>query len=366
MEPDDARALYGTHYAEVYDGLWQENPLWAPEAEHYLESFRQVLDPGDRWLDVGCGTGWFLSRFPGVRRAGVDLSPAMIERAKAANPDAEFFHEGDIRDDVDAWHGAFDLVSSTGQAWCYVDRLSDIEQVAGNMARWTSPQGRVLLQGPGIRDLTGLPVAEHFDQVAPPRDPVSLTAVTWSFRDDAGLHENMIWPSFDTWVRWFSTWFRHIEIITWPWDPPPPVLTMPRRLLVASGKRTDGDDSPVVISERPLFPDQQVDPVAAVGPTLAVGPIGASGTEVLAPPEGAATAAGGPGRSAGGVSDGPGHDRPSPAGSEDRQHQPGRKIPGQRLVDQPLSYLLGRIQPTRRSFWRSVAKRLRRLGRSSA
>jgi hypothetical protein len=59
------------------------------------------------------------------RRAGVDLSTAMLARARAANPDARFFREDDIRHDVPEWHDAWDLVSSTGQAWGYVDFIGE-------------------------------------------------------------------------------------------------------------------------------------------------------------------------------------------------------------------------------------------------
>lgn len=38
---------------------------------------------GDRVLEVGCGAGHVLARFAGCDRTGVDLSPAMLTRARA-------------------------------------------------------------------------------------------------------------------------------------------------------------------------------------------------------------------------------------------------------------------------------------------
>src|SRR5690606_1984893 len=128
------------------EDLWQHHELWEAETRNYLATLSEHIGPDTRWLDVGCGTGWFLSQFPGPERGGLDLSPSMLERARANNPDAAFFREGDIRDDVPEWHDRFTFVSSTGQAWGYVDSMRDVERAAHNMARWTAPDGVLFVQ----------------------------------------------------------------------------------------------------------------------------------------------------------------------------------------------------------------------------
>lgn len=48
------------------------------------------VQPGERFLDVGCGVGYavrWAAAVPGVDALGVDLSPAMIERARALSGD---------------------------------------------------------------------------------------------------------------------------------------------------------------------------------------------------------------------------------------------------------------------------------------
>lgn len=65
-------------YAPVYD--WLAKPLEAGR-ERALDSL--ALEPGDRVLIVGCGTGADLPYFPaGVEVAAVDVTPAMVRRTE--------------------------------------------------------------------------------------------------------------------------------------------------------------------------------------------------------------------------------------------------------------------------------------------
>lgn len=63
------------------------------------------LRPGMRFLDVGCGTGWAVRRVARLLAGrgefyGVDLSPAMIQEARAASASLEntHFHHADAED----------------------------------------------------------------------------------------------------------------------------------------------------------------------------------------------------------------------------------------------------------------------------
>lgn len=256
MEQEQTRALYGSHYAAVYDSLWEENPAWQPEARLHVEWLDRCIDPAVRWLDVGCGTGWILSQFPGIMRAGVDLSPAMLARARAANPDALEFHEADIRVDRPDWFGAWDLVSSTGHAWCYVSSIDEVAAVAENMARWAAPTGTVFVQPPDLVDLTGHQI--DYDFVGGPRQDsgLSITGVIWNYYDEGGVHENMVWPSLDVWVRWYSQWFKRVEVHTWPKEPD--FLPCPRKIIIARGKRGEGEveSAEVVVYPSPGEPSE--------------------------------------------------------------------------------------------------------------
>lgn len=93
MQGDHARALY---------------PCILDEAHRALEGI-----PAPSVLDVGCGTGMLseqlLGVFPSCRLAGIDLSPAMVERARARLAGRAEVREADA-ERLPFHDGAFDLV----------------------------------------------------------------------------------------------------------------------------------------------------------------------------------------------------------------------------------------------------------------
>lgn len=93
MQGDHARALY---------------PCILEEARRAMEGI-----PVPSVLDVGCGTGMLSERllgaFPSCRLAGVDLSPAMVERARARLAGRAEVREADA-ERLPFHDGVFDLV----------------------------------------------------------------------------------------------------------------------------------------------------------------------------------------------------------------------------------------------------------------
>jgi SAM-dependent methyltransferase len=118
------------------------------------------LTADDRLLDVGCGTGAAVrGAAPVVERAvGVDLSPAMIARARelaADLPNAEF-HEADS-EGLPFGDGEFTALLCTTSFHHYPDP----HLAAREMARVLGPGGRVLI-GDGCGDRLG---ARAFDLI---------------------------------------------------------------------------------------------------------------------------------------------------------------------------------------------------------
>ena len=138
MDPKAIARLYDADYAASYEDKFLTSDLARADMEHEVRVLRRWLTSGARWLDVACGTGYFLSQFPDVTREGLDLSPAMLTRARATNPGIAF-HEGSFLDRHDEWNDLWDLVSCMWYAYGMVDTMQEIEILIENLAAWTSP-----------------------------------------------------------------------------------------------------------------------------------------------------------------------------------------------------------------------------------
>jgi SAM-dependent methyltransferase len=76
-----------------------------------LQRFAQA-GPGQRLLEVGCGAGHVLARFPQVQRMGVDLSTVMLERARQRlGPSVPLVHGS--AEQLPFAAGSFDVVLCT-------------------------------------------------------------------------------------------------------------------------------------------------------------------------------------------------------------------------------------------------------------
>jgi SAM-dependent methyltransferase len=103
--------------------------------------------PGERVVDVGCGAGidsLIAARMAGPRGAvvGVDMTPAMLERARVGAALAGFgnvrFHEG-LAESLPVADGWADVVISNGVVNLFPDKLAGLRE----MARVLKPGGRL-------------------------------------------------------------------------------------------------------------------------------------------------------------------------------------------------------------------------------
>ena len=101
------------------------------------------IGPSDRILDLGCGTGIvarvLAERLGGAARiSGLDLSPAMIARARAIAPEVDW-HEGNAAQ-LPFGERAFDLVLSQQMLQFVPDRGAALSEIR----RVLAPGGRLL------------------------------------------------------------------------------------------------------------------------------------------------------------------------------------------------------------------------------
>lgn len=115
-DPNDTHAIY-ERQATDYDKRRSKALFEA----RWLARFTASLKPGDRVLDLGCGTGdpiarWFKAE--GFDVTGVDFSEAMLAIARTRWPDGDW-RNGDMRDfeldqtfdGIIAWNSFFHLTA---------------------------------------------------------------------------------------------------------------------------------------------------------------------------------------------------------------------------------------------------------------
>jgi SAM-dependent methyltransferase len=112
---------------------------------HWAVVERLDPQPGQRLLDLACGTGAVaeLAALTGAEVAGVDIAPALIEQAKARAAERGLdidYRVGDV-EALELEDASFDLVAST----CGVMFAPDHLAAARELARVTKPGGRIAL-----------------------------------------------------------------------------------------------------------------------------------------------------------------------------------------------------------------------------
>jgi ubiquinone/menaquinone biosynthesis C-methylase UbiE len=111
---------------------------------------------GERMLDVACGTGFsFIPLLEGGWQVtGCDISPAMIETARAKVGDRAELLVADMRELPEI--GEFDLIWSINSAMNYLLTTDELTATLAGMRRNLAPQGLVLF------DLMSLKTARAF------------------------------------------------------------------------------------------------------------------------------------------------------------------------------------------------------------
>jgi ubiquinone/menaquinone biosynthesis C-methylase UbiE len=144
------------------DRLQQEFNRWAEDGEgatmerHHLDITektmrRMALSPGERVLDLGCGSGWatrLLARMTGDRRqgfgqaVGVDISDEMIRQARAASKEFDnvMFVVGSAAQ-IPWEENFFDKVLSVESFYYYPDQ----ERALAELFRVMAPLGRLFI-----------------------------------------------------------------------------------------------------------------------------------------------------------------------------------------------------------------------------
>jgi SAM-dependent methyltransferase len=216
MNAREVIGVYDHEYAAAYDATFLLGKNFRECTAYEMSLVADLLQSARTWLDVACGTGYFLSHFPNVERCGLDLSQAMLEQARRSNPGVPLI-EGDYLNDVPEWHDRWDLVSCMWYAYCYAGTVADVETVVRNLAAWTAPHGTCFLPicDPNVICKTGIPYRPPADS---PEGRLEIPAVVWNWIDEPSgkRHSGLIAPHVDHLLALFESLFHDVEIHAYP------------------------------------------------------------------------------------------------------------------------------------------------------
>ena len=185
MLEEDINDLYDTYYVNNYDNKFIHNKEYKASPEFEINVLNKLLSKKSKWLDVACGTGYFLSQFPNHYRAGLDLSKSMIEKAGKNNPTINELRLGDFKKKQPQWNNQWDITSNMWGAYCYVNSMDEFNQFIQNISSWTKPGGICFLP---LIDFDQLfyrneKVAHHDPNIGIFGGPFYIDAITWSYLD---------------------------------------------------------------------------------------------------------------------------------------------------------------------------------------
>ncbi len=162
-----------------------------------------VPRPGDDWLDVGCGAGNLaeLAAAAGARVTGIDLSPRLIDVAKARAEAGDYEIEYRVGDAerLEVAVASFDKVSSSvGMIFA-----PDHDAAAQELARVTRPGGKLAFSAWTPEGTVGQ-MFKVFSAFQPPLPPGAGRPVEWG---DEGYVRAKLGDAFDLSVeRRISHW----------------------------------------------------------------------------------------------------------------------------------------------------------------
>ena len=145
-QDDKSTATRKERIHALSDELARDRDAWVGRNAFYYEEderfTRFLVPPGQRILDLGCGTGRLLASLQPSRGVGVDFSAAMVSEARRRHPQFEFV-VGDVENPaaLSRIDGPFDVVLLSDT----VGSLDDVQQTLVHLHRFCEPRTRLII-----------------------------------------------------------------------------------------------------------------------------------------------------------------------------------------------------------------------------
>lgn len=123
--------------------------------------YKFLVNPNQRILEIGCGTGDLLAHLKPAHGVGIDFSAEMIQRAKKNHPELEF-HQIDAHD-LSSIDGEFDVIIFSDT----VNDLWDVQRAIEQVKKFCAPHTRLILNFYNYVWQLPLTIAQSLNLAAP-------------------------------------------------------------------------------------------------------------------------------------------------------------------------------------------------------
>jgi len=173
---DEAGVAYQQTRKAHWDSVAKKRDHWRGMGRWYhrrlLEIYRFLVNPNQRILEIGCGTGALIGQLQPSHGTGIDFSEEMINRARANYPDLEF-QQLDAHD-LSALDGKFDVIIFSDT----VNDLWDVQRAFEQVHRLCSPHTRIIINFYSHLWQLPLTLAQNLNLAAP------LMSQNWLTQED--------------------------------------------------------------------------------------------------------------------------------------------------------------------------------------
>ena len=216
MDVEKVCKIYNHEYAINYNENFLLGPNFKECTEYETNLLESLLNTSKNWLDVACGTGYYLNRFNNKERVGLDISPAfvvIIRQAKSHN----LFFEFQCRDARPEWNNKWDLVSCMWYAYCYAGSVFEVEKMVCNLIDWTAIGGCCYLPvcDPDNLCKSAIPFQPASDSTD---GRIEITAIVWNWIDEPSQikHTGLIAPHLKFLTNLFLNAFEEVQLFQYP------------------------------------------------------------------------------------------------------------------------------------------------------
>jgi SAM-dependent methyltransferase len=170
---DESGKAYQQTRITHWNAVGKKRDHWTGMGKWYhrrlTEIYRYLVNPNQRVLEIGCGTGNLLASLQPSHGLGIDFSPEMISRAKRNHPELEF-HLADAHN-LSEVQGVFDTIILSDT----VNDLWDVQRALEQIKTLCAPHTRLILNFYSRVWQLPLTIAQRLNLAAPMLDQNWLT-----------------------------------------------------------------------------------------------------------------------------------------------------------------------------------------------